>query len=41
MAPEPALDVRLDHPLPRELKVGGGTAVFVSGSCFAPRADIR
>ncbi len=28
---------RLDHPLPRELAVGGGTAVFVSGSCFSRR----
>lgn len=41
MAPEPVLDVRLDHSLPRELAVGGGTAVFVSGSCFAPTAAIR
>lgn len=41
MTPEPALDVRLDHPIPRELAVGGGAAVFVSGSCFSPTAGIR
>ena len=35
------LDVRLDHPLPRSLGVGAGTAVFVCGSCFCPTAGIR
>jgi hypothetical protein len=29
------LEVRLDAPLPEELAVGAGTAVFVAGSCFA------
>jgi glycosyltransferase involved in cell wall biosynthesis len=28
------LQVRLDAPLPRELAVGAGTAVFVCGTCF-------
>ena len=41
MAGAPALDIRLDHPLPRTLDVGRGTAVFVCGSCFSPRAPIR
>ncbi len=31
----PQLDVRLDAPLPAELAVGRGTAVFVAGTCFA------
>ncbi len=35
------LDVRLDSPLPRRLGVGMGTAVFVCGSCFSPRAPIE
>ena len=30
-----ALHVRLDAPLPTEVAVGAGTAVFVCGSCFA------
>ncbi len=34
------LDVRLDAPLPRAVAVGGGTAVFVIGSCFHPRLGI-
>ena len=33
--------MRLDAPLPRELVVGAGTAVFVCGSCFAPDATVR
>jgi hypothetical protein len=32
----PALHVSLDVPLPRELRVGKGTAVFVAGTCFCP-----
>ncbi len=28
------LNVRLDQPLPRELEVGAGTALFVCGTCF-------
>ena len=31
----PQLDVRLDAPLPAELAVGRGTAVFLAGTCFA------
>src|SRR6476659_1123255 len=40
---EPAngLQARLDSPLPSELAVGAGTALFVCGSCFHPRAEIR
>jgi len=37
---QPELDVRLDAPLPGELAVGSGTAVFVCGTCFAPGARI-
>ena len=33
--------MRLDVPLPAEVAVGAGTAVFVCGWCFAPHADIR
>jgi glycosyltransferase involved in cell wall biosynthesis len=32
----PTLHVSLDFPLPRELRVGRGTAVFVAGTCFCP-----
>ena len=47
--PEPAtrhagaspLFARLDVPLPAEVAVGAGTAVFVCGWCFAPHAEIR
>ena len=42
-APQPVeggLEVRLDAPLPASLAVGGGTAVFVAGSCFAPGAAV-
>jgi glycosyltransferase involved in cell wall biosynthesis len=31
-----ALHVQLDAPLPPELSVGRGTALFVCGTCFAP-----
>ena len=34
------LDVRLDAPLPADLAIGRGTAVFVSGTCFSPGARI-
>ncbi len=37
---EGALDTRLDATLPASLAVGRGTAVFVAGTCFAPRALI-
>ncbi|HEY2439779.1 MAG TPA: glycosyltransferase [Solirubrobacteraceae bacterium] len=37
----PSLFARLDVPLPTELAVGEGTAVFVCGWCFAPHAQIR
>jgi glycosyltransferase involved in cell wall biosynthesis len=30
------LHVSLDVPLPRELRIGTGTAVFVAGTCFCP-----
>ncbi|HYZ81413.1 MAG TPA: glycosyltransferase, partial [Solirubrobacteraceae bacterium] len=36
-----SLFARLDVPLPTELAVGAGTAVFVCGWCFAPQAEIR
>jgi glycosyltransferase involved in cell wall biosynthesis len=35
-----ALEVRLDAPLPAEVGVGGGTALFVAGTAFAPGARI-
>jgi Glycosyl transferase family 2 len=35
------LHASLDYPLPRRLAVGAGTAVFVCGWCFSPRAEIR
>ena len=31
---EAGLVARLDAPLPREIEVGGGTALFVCGTCF-------
>jgi len=34
------LHVQLDAPLPTELAVGSGTAVFVCGTCFSPGARI-
>ena len=37
----PALHFSLDAPLPARLAVGGGTAVFVSGTCFCPTDRIR
>src|SRR4051812_15581183 len=33
--------VRLDAPIPRELAVGAGTAVFVCGWCYSPRRQVR
>jgi hypothetical protein len=38
--PDRALHVQLDAPLPAELAVGAGTAVFVCGTCFTPDARI-
>jgi GT2 family glycosyltransferase len=35
-----SLYARLDVPLPTEIHVGAGTAVFVCGWCFAPHAEI-
>ena len=37
----PTLEAGLDHPLPRAVAVGGGTALFVSGWCFSPHAPVR
>ena len=37
----PDLHASLDFPLPDELEVGAGTAVFVAGTCFCPQAPIR
>jgi hypothetical protein len=34
-APDGGLVVHLDAPLPAELAVGAGTALFVVGTCFA------
>lgn len=34
------LQVSLDVPLPREVAVGAGTALFVAGTCFCPTAGI-
>ncbi len=36
-----ALNVRLDSPLPRELEVGSGTALFVCGTCFHRELQVR
>lgn len=33
--------MRLDSPLPRELAVGSGTALFVAGTCFSPGARLE
>ena len=30
------MHVSLESPVPAELAVGGGTALFVAGTCFAP-----
>jgi glycosyltransferase involved in cell wall biosynthesis len=40
-AVEGDLHVHLDAPLPSELAVGAGTALFVGGWCHCPRARIR
>ena len=37
----PGLFVRLDVELPDEVAVGAGTALFVCGWCFDPRAGVR
>jgi hypothetical protein len=34
------LEVRLDSPLPAAVSIGAGTALFVCGTCFDPRAAI-
>jgi glycosyltransferase involved in cell wall biosynthesis len=38
--PRPDLHVSLDSPLPREVCVGRGTALFVAGTCYCPDAGI-
>jgi len=35
------LQVDLDSPLPAELAIGGGTAVFVAGTCFDAELRIQ
>jgi glycosyltransferase involved in cell wall biosynthesis len=35
------LDVRLDIPLPREVAIGAGTALFLCGTCFHRTSRIR
>lgn len=40
-APAPSLQVHLDVPLPRELAVGAGTALFVCGWCVCASARVR
>jgi glycosyltransferase involved in cell wall biosynthesis len=39
--PGSGLHLGLDYPLPREIAVGRGTAVFVCGWCFSPVGRIR
>lgn len=36
----PGLQLSLDYPLPAEVAVGTGTAVFIAGWCFCAEADI-
>ena len=38
--PRPDLHVSLDSPLPREVCVGRGTALFVAGTCYCPDAGV-
>jgi glycosyltransferase involved in cell wall biosynthesis len=38
--PRPELHVSLDSPLPRDVRVGRGTALFVAGTCFCPTAAL-
>jgi glycosyltransferase involved in cell wall biosynthesis len=38
--PRPDLHVSLDSPLPREVRVGRGTALFVAGTCYCPVAAV-
>ncbi len=35
------MELRLDSPLPTALSIGAGTALFVCGVCFDPRAAMR
>ena len=37
----PTLHVALESELPRELRVGGASALFVGGWCYCPQARIR
>ncbi len=39
--PDGGLTARLDAPLPTEVPVGAGNALFVCGSCFHGRSEIR
>jgi glycosyltransferase involved in cell wall biosynthesis len=39
--PRPDLHVSLDSPLPREVCVGRGTALFVAGTCYCPTAAVQ
>ena len=39
--PSPTLQVTLECELPRELAVGGGTALFVCGWCFCAEAKVE
>lgn len=41
MASSPDLLARIDAPLPADLAVGAGTALFVAGWCVSPAARIR
>jgi glycosyltransferase involved in cell wall biosynthesis len=36
----PELHVSLDSPLPRDVRIGRGTALFIAGTCFCPTAEI-
>ena len=35
------LEVRLESPVPQQLPIGGGNAIFLYGSCFHPRRRVR
>ena len=41
LAASPVLELGLDFPLPADVRVGAGTALFVCGWCFCADSDVR